>query len=215
MRRLAKFRLLLLAMTLAWLPACGQSQPAATAAPASGASQAEAVFAGGCFWCTESDFEKLPGVLAVWSGYSGGDLANPDYEQVSTGRTGHIEAVRVTYDPAKISYAQLLEHFWRTIDPTDAGGQFCDRGPQYRSAIFVKSEAERAAAQQSKKALEQSGQLRQPVATEILRLSAFYPAEDYHQDYYKKNPLRYNYYRSGCGRDRRLAAVWDKPASGP
>lgn len=206
-------RTLLLFVSLLLLPGCSRAQPV-TAELKAAAGQAEATFAGGCFWCTEADFEKLPGVIAAQSGYSGGDARNPSYEQVSSGRTGHIEAVRVIYDPNKISYTQLLTHFWHSIDPTDGGGQFCDRGPQYRSAIFVKSEAERAAAQASRQDIEQSGQLKRPVATEILRLSAFYPAEDYHQDYYKNNPLRYNYYRRGCGRDRTLEKVWGKAASG-
>ena len=170
----------------------------------------QAVFAGGCFWCTESDFEKLEGVIAAESGYSGGKVANPSYEQVSGGGTGHIEAVRVNYDPKKITYAQLLEHFWRTIDPTDAGGQFCDRGSQYRSAIFVRDGAERRAAEESRRRLMESGVLKKPVATEILAAAPFYPAEEYHQDYYKKNPVRYRWYRGGCGRDKRLEELWGK-----
>src|SRR5688572_9693714 len=175
------------------------------------ASAAEqAVFAGGCFWCTESDFEKLDGVSAAESGYSGGKVANPSYEQVSGGGTGHIEAVRLTYDPKKITYAQLLEHFWRTIDPTDAGGQFCDRGDQYRSAIFVRNDAERRAAEESRMRLMESGVLKKPVVTEILPAAPFYVAEKYHQDYYKKNPVRYRWYRGGCGRDNRLEELWGK-----
>jgi methionine-S-sulfoxide reductase len=192
------------------LPGCAKAADTQPPELKPAAGQAAATFAGGCFWCTEADFEKLPGVIRAQSGYSGGDEINPSYEQVAAGGTGHIEAVRVIYDPKKISYEQLLAHFWRTVDPTDAGGQFCDRGAQYRTAIFVKSEAERAAALASKQQLEQSGQLNKPVATEILRLSAFYAAEDYHQDYYKKNPLRYHYYRTGCGRDRRLQEIWGK-----
>lgn len=196
------------------LPACAKAADPTVAElkPASG--QAAATFAGGCFWCTEADFEKLPGVIKAQSGYSGGDEVNPSYEQVAAGQTGHIEAVRVIYDPKQITYPQLLEHFWRTVDPTDGGGQFCDRGPQYRTAIFVKSESERTAAVASKQQLQQSGLLKKAVATEILRLSAFYAAENYHQDYYKKNPLRYNYYRAGCGRDRRLKDIWGKAAPG-
>lgn len=195
-----------------FLPACARAEDPAVEELRPAAGQAAATFAGGCFWCTEADFEKLPGVTKAQSGYSGGDEVNPSYEQVAGGGTGHIEAVRVIYDPKKISYEQLLAHFWRTVDPTDGGGQFCDRGAQYRTAIFVKSEAERAAALASKQKLEKSGQLKKPVATEILRLSAFYAAEDYHQDYYKKNPLRYNYYRTGCGRERRLQEIWGKHA---
>jgi methionine-S-sulfoxide reductase len=176
-----------------------------------GPGQAEATFAGGCFWCTEADFEKLPGVIAAQSGYSGGQLANPSYEQVSGGGTGHTEAVRVIYDPQTVSYAQLLEHFWRTIDPTDAGGQFCDRGSQYRSAIFAHDAAQQRMAEESRRRLEKGGMPQKTVGAEIVALAAFYPAEDYHQDYYKKNPLRYRYYRSGCGRDRTLEKVWGKP----
>jgi peptide methionine sulfoxide reductase msrA/msrB len=166
------------------------------------------VFAGGCFWCTESDFEKVDGVIEAVSGYTGGRMKNPTYKQVSAGGTGHIEAVKVTYDPDKVSYEQLLEIFWRTIDPTDPGGQFVDRGAQYRSAIFYASDEERQQAEASKKALAASGRFDRPVVTEILPLGPFYVAEDYHQDYYKKNPLRYKWYRSGSGRDRFLEMTW-------
>jgi methionine-S-sulfoxide reductase len=195
------------------LSGCGRSQPAVAEEPAAVPGQAAATFAGGCFWCTESDFEKLPGVIAAQSGYSGGRVVNPSYEQVSAGDTGHTEVVRVIFDPKKISYAQLLEHFWRDIDPTDAGGQFCDRGSQYRSEIFFHDESQRAAAEASKQKLQQSGVLKAPVATGITRFEAFYPAEDYHQDYYKKNPVRYNYYRTGCGRERTLEKIWGKSPS--
>jgi peptide methionine sulfoxide reductase msrA/msrB len=167
-----------------------------------------AVFAGGCFWCTESDFEKLDGVIAVVSGYTGGQVADPSYKQVSAGGTGHIEAVKVTYDPDRISYEALLNYFWRHVDPTDSGGQFVDRGSQYRSVIFYANEAERKAAEASKKALAAAGQFDRPIVTDILPLGRFYEAEDYHQDYYKKNPLRYKWYRSGSGRDRFLEESW-------
>jgi peptide methionine sulfoxide reductase msrA/msrB len=167
-----------------------------------------AVFAGGCFWCTESDFEKVDGVIEAVSGYTGGRVENPTYKQVSAGGTGHTEAIRVTYDPAKVSYGQLLDVFWRHVDPTDAGGQFVDRGDQYRSAIFFASEEERQMAESSKQALAASGRFDRPVVTEILPLGVFYEAEDYHQDYYKKNPVRYNWYRSGSGRDQFLANAW-------
>jgi len=167
-----------------------------------------AVFAGGCFWCTESDFEKVDGVIEAVSGYTGGRMENPTYKQVSAGGTGHIEAVKVVYDPAKISYSQLLDILWRHIDPTDAGGQFVDRGDQYRSAIFYATDEERQIAEASKEALAASGRFERPVVTEILPLGAFYDAEDYHQDYYKKNSLRYNWYRSGSGRDRFLEMTW-------
>lgn len=169
-----------------------------------------AIFAGGCFWCTESDFDKVPGVIDTTSGYIGGHVDNPTYEQVSAGTSGHIEAVRVRFDPSKTSYAQLLEAFWPTIDPITANAQFCDRGPQYRSAIFYSNAEEQQLAEASKATLEQSGRLPAPVVTEILAASTFYPAEDYHQDYYQRNPLRYNYYRNGCGRDQRLEKLWGK-----
>ena len=167
-----------------------------------------AVFAGGCFWCTESDFEKVDGVVEVISGYTGGNLPNPTYNQVSAGGTGHIEAVKVIYDPVKITYEKLLEIFWQHVDPTDAGGQFVDRGSQYRSAIFYATEEERQLAETSKKKLADSGPFKKPIATDILRLGPFYTAEAYHQDYYKNNPIRYNWYRSGSGRDRFLKEAW-------
>ena len=167
-----------------------------------------AVFAGGCFWCTESDFEKVDGVIEAVSGYTGGRMENPTYKQVSAGGTGHIEAIKVVYDPAKISYSQLLDILWRHIDPTDAGGQFVDRGDQYRSAIFYATDEERQMAEASKKALSASGHFDRPIVTDILPLGAFYEAEDYHQDYYKKNSLRYNWYRSGSGRDQFLETAW-------
>ncbi|MBE0619098.1 MAG: peptide-methionine (S)-S-oxide reductase MsrA [Burkholderiales bacterium] len=168
---------------------------------------ATAIFAGGCFWCLEADFDKLPGVLATESGYTGGTTPNPTYQQVSAGGTGHAEAVRVTYDPAKVSYQKLVDYFWHHIDPTVKDRQFCDVGSQYRSAIFWQDEAERKIAEASRDALLKSGKLKQ-IYTEIVAASAFYPAEEYHQDYYQKNPIRYNYYRFGCGRDARVAEVW-------
>lgn len=196
-----------------FLSGCGQSADAVTGGGLRAeAGQAEATFAGGCFWCTESDFEKLGGVLAAQSGYSGGTVVNPTYEQVSAGETGHIEAVRVIYDPKKVSYAQLLEYFWRTIDPTDAGGQFCDRGSQYRAAIFAHDDKQRSTAEESRQRLMVSGALKKPVVTEILPAAPFYPAEEYHQDYYKKNTLRYKYYRSSCGREKRLKQLWGEAA---
>jgi len=167
-----------------------------------------AVFAGGCFWCTESDFEKVDGVLEVISGYTGGRTANPTYEQVSAGGTGHVEAVKVVYDPGRLTYAQLLQVFWRHVDPTDGGGQFVDRGSQYRGVIFYSTDQERSLAEASKKSLAASGRFGKPIATEILPLGEFYPAEEYHQDYYKKNPIRYRYYRGGSGRDQFLDRVW-------
>jgi methionine-S-sulfoxide reductase len=179
------------------------SVPAAAQAPG---RQSQAVFAGGCFWCTESDFDKIPGVLSTTSGYIGGKLAKPTYEQVSAGGTGHIEAVQVVYDPAKVSYAALVTRFMRTVDPTDAGGQFCDRGYQYRSAIFVGDAAQRRVAADAK--AKAAAALRKPIATLILPAAQFYPAEGYHQDYYKKNAVKYRFYRWNCGRDAKLKQVW-------
>lgn len=170
---------------------------------------ASAIFAGGCFWCVEADFEKLAGVMEAESGYTGGQLANPSYEQVSRGGTGHAEAVRVLYDPAKVNYTQLLEYFWRHIDPTVKDRQFCDVGSQYRSAIFYQDETQKKAAEESRAALERSGRFAH-VYTEIVPAGPFYLAEDYHQAYYKKNPIRYNFYRKGCGRDARVAELWGK-----
>ncbi len=175
----------------------------------------EATFAGGCFWCTESDFEKVDGVLEVISGYTGGDVANPSYEQVSAGRTGHVEAVRIRFDPSKVSYRQLLDFFWRHVDPTDPGGQFVDRGAQYRSVIFYHDEEQKRQAEESKRELELSGRFQKPIATEILPLKRFYPAEDYHQDYYVKNPLRYKFYRFNSGRDQFLSKTWGKEQGSP
>ncbi|MCG6893453.1 MAG: peptide-methionine (R)-S-oxide reductase MsrB [Desulfobacteraceae bacterium] len=167
-----------------------------------------ATFAGGCFWCTESDFEKIDGVAEAVSGYTGGTTADPTYEQVSSGVTGHIESVQVRYDPEKISYEKLLEHFWRSVDPTDPGGQFVDRGPQYRSAIFYHNTEQRRLAEASKKQLEASGRFDKPIVTEIRPLTSFYPAEDYHQNYYKTHPVRYKFYRWNSGRDQFLAEAW-------
>jgi peptide methionine sulfoxide reductase msrA/msrB len=169
---------------------------------------ASAVFAGGCFWCTESDFEKVDGVIEAISGYTGGHVKNPSYHQVSAGGTGHLESVKVIYDPSKVSYEQLLDYFWRHVDPTDPGGQFVDRGSQYRSAIFYANETQKRLAEKSKQQLEASGKFNKPIVTDILPLGEFYPAEDYHQDYYKKNPIRYHYYRFGSGRDQFLKKTW-------
>lgn len=191
--------------------ACGQGPAAVAATPAATSAappgSASAIFAGGCFWCTESDFEKLPGVISAESGYTGGKTANPSYHEVSSGATGHTEAVRVTYDPKVVSYQALVEYFWKTIDPTVKDRQFCDVGNQYRSGIYWQNEAERKIAEASRDALLKSGRLRE-IHTEILAASEFYLAEEYHQDYYKKNPIRYEYYRTGCRRDARLREVW-------
>jgi len=173
---------------------------------------ARATFAGGCFWCTESDFEKIEGVVEAISGYTGGEEKNPTYAQVSSGMTGHTEAVQVLYDPEKVSYVELLEVFWRIMDPTDAAGQFVDRGSQYRPAIFYHDEEQRLLAEESRQKLEQSGRFDKPIVTEIIALGQFYPAEAYHQDYYRKNPMRYKFYRFGSGRDQFLSKVWGNEA---
>jgi peptide-methionine (S)-S-oxide reductase len=170
--------------------------------------EALATFAGGCFWCMEPPYDKLDGVLATTSGYTGGSQLDPTYQEVSGGGTGHTEAVQITYDPSKVTYETLLEVFWRNVDPLDAGGQFCDRGSQYRTGIFVHDEEQRRLAEASKQALESGGRFDQPIVTEVTTASAFYPAEDYHQDYYEKNPVRYKFYRWNCGRDQRLAELW-------
>jgi peptide-methionine (S)-S-oxide reductase len=195
-----------------WVQAQPRPAPAASAAPPAGAT-ARAIFAGGCFWCTEADFDKVPGVLSTTSGYVGGHLANPTYEQVSAERTGHAEAVEVVYDSARVSYERLLAHYWRTIDPTTPDRQFCDAGSSYRSAIFAVDPAQFAAAQASKSALMQNKPFKDPVVTEVtLWTGPFYPAEAYHQDYYRKNPVRYQYYRASCGRDIRLQRLWGPAA---
>ena len=167
-----------------------------------------ATFAGGCFWCVEADFDKVDGVISTTSGYTGGHIANPSYEQVSHGGTGHAEAVEIVYDPAKVSYKKLLDVFWHNIDPLAKDRQFCDHGDQYRSAIFYHDEEQRALAEASKAAVEK--RFEQPVATQIVAAGAFYKAEEYHQDYYKKNPIRYKFYRFNCGRDARLEELWGK-----
>ena len=174
--------------------------------PIAWADEREAIFAGGCFWCMEPPYDKLDGVLETTSCYTGGHTENPSYRSVTGGDTGHYEAVKVTYDPDKIDYAQLLEIFWRNIDPLDAGGQFCDRGSSYRTAIFVRNETQERLARDSKARIAE--QLDQSVATRIRSAGPFYPAEAYHQDYYQKNPLRYQYYRYRCGRDQRLEELW-------
>jgi peptide methionine sulfoxide reductase msrA/msrB len=170
-----------------------------------------ATFAGGCFWCTEADFEKVEGVVKVTSGYTGGHKENPTYEEVSAGGTGHVEAVQVVFDPEKVSYKELLGYFWRHVDPTDPGGQFVDRGSQYRSAIFYHNEEQRRLAEKSKDELNKSQRFEKPIVTEIVKFTKFYRAEDYHQDYYKKHSIRYKYYRYASGRDQFLKKVWGKP----
>ncbi len=199
------------------LGACAQSGTSETkpgagvdaAAPAMpSASSAVAVFGGGCFWCMEPPFDKLPGVKSTISGYIGGHVADPTYEQVSAGGTGHAEVVQVTYDPRQVSYAELLQVFWRNIDPVAVDRQFCDVGDQYRSAIFTVGEKQQRLSEAGKRMCQTSGRFDQPIATEIVEATTFYPAEAYHQDYYTKNPIRYKYYRFSCGRDGRLEELW-------
>jgi peptide-methionine (S)-S-oxide reductase len=188
----------------------GEGEREGEAAPAAG--RAVATFAGGCFWCMEAPFDELPGVVSTTSGYTGGTKADPSYEEVSAGTTGHAEAVQIVYDPAQVSYERLLEVFWRNVDPVRPNAQFCDRGSQYRSAIFVHDAGQRRLAEESKQALVQSKRFAQPIVTEIVDAGSFHPAEEYHQDYYRKNPVRYKFYRTGCGRDRRLRELWgDEP----
>jgi peptide-methionine (S)-S-oxide reductase len=173
-----------------------------------------AVFAGGCFWCTEVDFDKVDGVVSTTSGYIGGKVDNPTYRQVVGGSTGHTEAVQVEFDPKRVSYKQLVDIFWRTIDPVDAGGQFCDRGDSYRSGVFTSGAEQKVVANKSKQDLIASGRFKQPIATEVTADAKFFKAEDYHQDFYKKDPGRYYSYRAGCGRDARIKALWGAEAGG-
>ncbi len=182
----------------------------ATSAEAAAKRSDRATFAGGCFWCMEPPFDEVPGVVSTTAGYAGGKLVNPKYEEVAAGGTGHAEVVQVVFDPARVSYERLLEVFWRNIDPLDAGGQFCDRGNQYRTAIFYEGEDQKRVALASRERLEASGRLPGPIVTEIAPLKAFYPAEVYHQDFYQKDLRRYWSYRAGCGRDRRLRELWGK-----
>jgi methionine-S-sulfoxide reductase len=186
----------------------------AASIPAFAAEPAKAIFAGGCFWCEETAFEGVTGVISVTSGYVGGQKNNPTYDEVSAGGTGHAEAIQVVYDPTKITYAKLLEIFWHNVDPLDGGGQFCDRGNQYRSGIFYLGEPQRKDAEASKRKLEEQARFKGRIATEIVPASTFYPAEEYHQDFYKKNPIRYKSYRWGCGRDARLKELWGEAAGG-
>ena len=192
------------------LAIAGLAAAAATKAPKP--PMERATFAGGCFWCMEPPFEKIPGVASVTSGYTGGQKVNPSYEEVSAGGTGHAESVDIVYDPAKVTYAQLLDVFWHNVDPTQGDGQFCDHGHQYRTAIFYHDAEQKRLAEESKEKVQ--AKLQKPVVTEIVAASRFYPAEEYHQDFYKKNPVRYYTYRAGCGRDRRLKDLWGAEAGG-
>jgi len=193
-------------LTVTW--AASFSLPAGHATE-SGA-MAKAYFAGGCFWCMEEAFEKVDGVIETVSGYMGGRVKNPSYEDVSSGRTGHAESVEVRYDPAKVTYTQLLEAFWRNVDPVTPNAQFCDHGSQYRAAIFYQGEEQGRLAEESKGAIVRSKRFAEPIVTQVVAASEFYPAEDYHQDFYKKNPIRYKYYKYSCGRAQRLEALWNK-----
>ncbi len=202
--------LLLSLLVTACAPDSGADQTAESAGtPAAGREDlARATFAGGCFWCMEPPFDKLDGVISTTSGYIDGHVKNPTYQQVSAGVTGHTEAVEIIFDPAKISYAELLEVFWRNIDPLAVDRQFCDRGSQYRTGIYAHGDEQLRLAEESRDALVRSQRFDRPIATEIEAATKFYPAEDYHQDYYQKNPVRYKMYRTGCGRDRRLQELW-------
>ncbi|MFL6193203.1 MAG: peptide-methionine (S)-S-oxide reductase MsrA [Thermoanaerobaculia bacterium] len=195
-----------LALATVLMMAAGAGISRAAQAPAPGKPLAKAVFAGGCFWCMEPPFEKLDGVVSVTSGYTGGQKKNPSYEEVSSGSTGHAESVQVVYDPAKVGYEKLLEVFWHNIDPLAKDYQFCDHGNQYRSAIFYLDDTQKRQAEASRAEVQK--RFKQPVVTQVVAASTFWPAEEYHQDYYKKNPIRYNFYRSSCGRDRRLEQLW-------
>ncbi len=198
---------LLLAMVA--MSACaGPANDAANPPVASSDKSESAIFAGGCFWCMEPPFDKLEGVISTTSGYTGGKLADPTYEQVSAGSTGHAEAIKVVFDPAKVSYKKLLDVFWHNVDPFAIDQQFCDHGDQYRTAIFTIGPEQMRLAEESKKALEASGRFSQSIVTRIVPASTFYPAEGYHQDYYQKNPVRYKFYRYNCGRDARLEQIW-------
>jgi peptide-methionine (S)-S-oxide reductase len=200
----------LLVLTLLLAAACSTSVHAqGAAAPAAGAS-AKATFAGGCFWCVEEFFDKVPGVISTVSGFTGGKVKNPSYEQVVTGRTGHFEAVQVEYDPARVSYAKLLDAYWRNVDPTQPDGQFCDYGPHYRTAIFVHDEEQRRLAEASRAALRKNKPFKGEIVTEIVKATEFYPAEGYHQDFYRTSPVRYKFYKTGCGREARLQQLWGK-----
>jgi len=200
---------LLASLTLGAAAAPAQENPAADD------GLAEATFAGGCFWCMEHAYDKLDGVVSTTSGYTGGDVADPTYEQVSAGGTGHAEAVRVVYDPSRVDYETLLQAFWHNVDPTQADGQFCDHGDQYRSAVFYHDEEQKRRAERSRAELEKTKPFAAEIVTEIAPAGPFYEAEAYHQDYYEKNPFRYKFYRWGCGRDDRLAELWGDQAGKP
>ncbi|MDX1631462.1 MAG: peptide-methionine (S)-S-oxide reductase MsrA [Thermoanaerobaculia bacterium] len=225
MIRRSKIRALSFLVTLSALLACSSGTAQAPEGEGEGSSEPRdvtavddslesAVFAGGCFWCMEPPYDRLEGVVSTTSGYAGGEEHDPTYEEVSSGATGHAEVVRVVYDPEEISYEELLEVFWHNIDPTVEDRQFCDHGSQYRTAIFYQGEDQRRASEASKRELERTKPFEGPIVTEIEPLEAFYPAEEYHQDFYRKNPVRYKTYRMGCGRDARLEELWGEQAGG-
>lgn len=211
-------KLIAAALLAVILPACGSDsspapQPVKTAASYTGPT-ATAIFAGGCYWCMEQAFDQVPGVLQTISGYTGGHLPNPTYEQVSAGGTGHAEAEKIIYDPSKVTYKQLLYDFWHNVDPTNDHGQFCDNGSQYRSEIFYLNDEQKKLAEASRTALEHQQGAPTPIVTKIVKAGPFYKAAEYMQNYYKKNPLRYNYYHYACGRAQRLRQLWGKSALG-
>ena len=208
--RASRWLLAQLALMAGIVAALAQATP-----PDADTRVAVATFAGGCFWCVEEAFEKVPGVIRAVSGYTGGTVDRPTYEEVSSKSTGHYEAVQVTFDPTKVSYAQLVDWFWRNIDPFDADGQFCDKGSPYHTAIFTHDAEQHTTAEASKQALEASGRFKERIATKILPAEPFWVAEDYHQDYYKKNPHRYSYYKTACGRAQRLEQIWGPPVKPP
>jgi peptide-methionine (S)-S-oxide reductase len=210
MRRNTRFLLPLL--TLLLLAAFARADEPTKASGPAPAGLAKATFAGGCFWCMQRPYDSLPGVVSTTVGYTGGTRAGATYHEVSAGGSGHRESIEVIYDPKKVSYEKLLDVFWHNVDPTNSYGQFCDNGSQYTTAIFVHDDAQRQAAEASKKALDASKALKSPVVTEIVPAGVFWKAEDYHQSYYKKNPIRYSFYRSGCGRDARLKEIWGAAA---
>ena len=212
MKPLTRSTYIILALILACITVRTVSAESKKPAASPSGTLEKAIFAGGCFWCMEAPFDPLPGVVSVTSGYTGGKKRNPTYKEVSAGDTGHAEAVQIVYDPVKTSYGKLLAVFWHNIDPTVTDRQFCDSGDQYRSAIFYTTEEQRHVALQSKSALEKSKPFKALIVTEITPAGEFYPAEEYHQHYYKKNPIRYAYYRNGCGRDQRLKELWGSAA---
>ena len=197
-------------LALAFCLALGTNAHAQSVKPTAQSATAKATFAGGCFWCMEPPFDKLPGVISTTSGYMGGKTKNPTYESVSTGSTGHAEVVQIEYDPAKLTYSTLLEVFWRNIDPTQRDGQFCDHGTQYRSAIFYHNDEQKKLAEASKAAIQKTKPFKGDIVTEIASAPEFYRAEEYHQDFYKKNPTRYKVYSTGCGREARLQSLWGR-----